>query len=266
MAIAIADDEELEPPTEPLETVLARQKTLANAVPLPEPPPARPSGVFTKTRYRFTSGVRAGEVVRVRDDEGNVVLTYRSFASVVGIIAALVSGIVFIAGLAATLFLVAEGAPLRGLIVLALTIAFAAGIAVLVPRTNVTIYDAAGHPSLTIDQRSAFPTAAYVVGTPEASELAILRRSFFARLGRNRWRITNEIDALDESFVHSVLRKLVGTFSRRFEANVMLRRHTYPIGTIHRRGALKDTLELTPDAMDSRVAVALATIIIGSEP
>jgi hypothetical protein len=75
-------------------------------VPLEPPPaPAIGSGPFAETRYRFTTGLRAGEVANIRGDDNRVLLSYRSFASVVGIVAALVSGIVTLAGVAAVLFL-----------------------------------------------------------------------------------------------------------------------------------------------------------------
>lgn len=212
------------------------------------------------------SGLRAGETALVRDDGGNVVLTYRSFASVVGIVAALVSGIVFVAGAAATLFLLAEGAPLRALAVLALTIAFSVSIALLMPRAHVTLYDSAGQPALTIEQRSAFPSASYVVGTPDNKELAILRHHFLARLGRNRWRVGADSDAVEESLSRAFTRKLLGKFSRRFEANIRIRRYGAPAGTIIRRGANKDALELVAGTIDPRIALALATVILGSEP
>src|SRR5438477_583076 len=57
---------------------------------MPSDPPAA-TGPFSKARFRFTSGVRAGEVVAIRDESGETLLTYRSFASVVGIVGLVVS-------------------------------------------------------------------------------------------------------------------------------------------------------------------------------
>ena len=71
----------------------------------PEETPLPSSGPFTKSRYRFTSGVRAGEVVSIRDEMGQTLFTYRSFASVVGVVGLVVSVIIAVTGAAAVLFL-----------------------------------------------------------------------------------------------------------------------------------------------------------------
>lgn len=233
----------------------------------PAAPPPQPA--FAKNRYRFTSGLRAGELARIRDEDGHPVLTYRSFASVVGIVAALVSGIVFVAGFAATAFLFSEEAPLRAILVFALTVAFTLGIAMLVPRIQVTLYDSE-QPALTISQNFVFPTASYVVATASGTTLATLRRSAFSRLGRNQWTIFADGhrmgQAVEESFRRSFLRKLLGKFNRRFDANVRIEYSGLDAGTIIRRGADADTLELHGDLLDRRVAIALATLILGAEP
>jgi hypothetical protein len=223
-------------------------------------------------RYRFTTGVRAGEVVHVRGDADEVLLTYRSFASVVGIVAALVSAIVALAGLAGVLFLVAEQSPLRAAAALVLTLVFSFFIAMLAPRTNVTLYDD-GHPALTISQSGTVPAAAYVVAAPNGAHLAELRKSFLARLGRNRWTIYQEGrflgEAMEDSFGGALTRKLFGKFSRRFETDVVISVGGMEVGRIHRRPDAReqvDVLALASDALDRRVAVALATLILGREP
>ena len=83
----------------------------------------------------------AGETVRIRDDEGNALFTYRSFASVIGIVAALMSSIVVVAGIAATLFLLAEHSALTAIAALVLSLFFAMVIVSLVPPINVTLLD-----------------------------------------------------------------------------------------------------------------------------
>lgn len=221
--------------------------------------------------YRFTTGLRVGEVASIRDESDKVVLTYRSFASVVGIVAALVCGIVLIAGVAGALFLFLEGSLLRAGLVLVLTIAFASFIGILVPRINVTLYDD-GNPALSISQRSVFPSALYVVSTPNGTNLAVLKKRFLSRLGRNRWTITQDGryvgDAVEDSFFGALLRKLLGKFSRKFETNVRLEYGGLDAGRIIRRpdaGGRVDVLEVR-SALDRRVAVALATLILGREP
>ena len=211
-------------------------------------------------------------MANIRGDDGQVLLSYRSFANVVGIVAALVSGIVTLAGLAAVLFLLAEHSPSRAFVALVLTLIFAFFIALLVPRINVTLYDE-HHPALTISQRTTHPGVSYVVATPNGATLAELRKTPFSRLGRHRWRIVQEgrllAEAVEESWGRAMVRKALGKFNRRFETNLRIEYGGLDAGRIIRRpdgnGAV-DTLELTSDALDRRVAVALATLVLGREP
>ncbi|HEV7765705.1 MAG TPA: hypothetical protein VGQ76_11935 [Thermoanaerobaculia bacterium] len=231
-----------------------------------------PLGPFAQTRYRFTTGLRAGEVANIRGEEGQVLLSYRSFASVVGVIAALVSGIVTVAGIAAVLFLFAENSPTRAVVALVLTLVFAFVIALLVPRINVTLYDE-HHPALTISQRSLHPGLSYVIAAPNGTNLGELRKGAFSRLGRHRWSIVQDgrvlAEATEESWSRAMLRKLLGKFSRRFETNFRITYGGLEAGRILRRPdeqGVMDVLELTNDALDRRVAVALAVVILGREP
>lgn len=270
---------EYEPPTEPIATALPPAPAPAApraAAPPPPPPPAPAAGParspFSGTLYRFTTGLRAGEVAGIRGEEGQVLLSYRSFASITGVIAALVSGIVALAGVAAVLLLFAEEAPFRAVMALLLTLAFSSVIALLVPRVNVTLYDE-HHPALTISQRTIFPAATFLVATPNGATLAELRKSPFSRLGRNRWTITQDGrflgDAKEGSFFGAIARKFLGKFNRRFETNIEIAYGGIVAGRIVRRpdGASPvDTLELTSDALDRRIAVALATLVLGREP
>lgn len=225
------------------------------------------AGPFAHDRFVFTTGLRSGEIATIRGGAGEVLLTYRSFAGITGVIAAFVTALVIIAGLAAVLLLWSQHAPLRAASALALTLLFAIVIALLVPRVNVTLFDN-DQPALTIVQRSPFPGTRYVVATPNGATLAELRRSALSRLGRNRWTIWQDGrflgDAIEESFFGALLRKALGKFSRRFETDIALRNGGIVVGRIPRRTA--DTLELTSDMLDRRVAVAVATLILGREP
>ena len=166
--------------------------------------------------------------------------------------------------MAATLFLVYQKAPLQTLLVLVLTLLFTFVITRLVPRISVTLYDD-GTPALTISQRA---NATYVVATPNGTILGRLRKSPFSFLGRTRWTISHDgrvlAEAIEESFGRAILRKLYGKFSRRFESNFSLRLPGLEMGRIVRRE--DDLLELTGDALDRRLAVALATIVFGRHP
>jgi len=216
------------------------------------------------------TGMPAGETVRIRDDEGNALFTYRSFASVIGIVAALVASIVIIAGVAATLFLAAEHNFMTGTVALALSLFFSLVIVALVPAINVTLFNDSS-PALTIAQksRSSFPSVSFAVVTPEGESLAVLRKSIFSRLGKNRWHIEGSGYAEEESLYRAVLRKIAGKFSRTYEANVIVRAHGREVARIIRRPdahADVDVLEITGDAIDPRVILALATLVLGSEP
>jgi hypothetical protein len=238
----------------------------------PHPATNVPAPTFAQSRYRFTSGLRAGEVAPIRGDQGQVVLSYRAFASVVGVIAALVTVIVALAGAAGTAFLLAEGSELRALAALVLTLAFTFCLSLLVPRIDVTLYDEQ-RPALTISQESAFPAAWFRVLTPEGVPIVQLRKSLLSRLARNRWRIFQEGrlvgEASEDSFAGALVRKVLGKFSRRFETNVIVRVGGIESGRIIRRPEANgqyDLLELPNEMLDRRVAVALATLILGREP
>lgn len=238
----------------------------------PTPAAVRPSMTFSQKTYRYTTGLRAGEVAAVRGDHGQVVLSYRAFAGIVGVIASLVTMIVALAGVAAVAFLIAEGALLRAAAAFALTFAFAYCISLLVPRIDVSLY-AEGAPALTISQRSVAPAASWVVTTPDGQELGVIRKSFLTRLGRNRWRIVQHGrwigDAIEESFTGALVRKVLGKFSRRFETNMIVRNGDVPTARIIRRperNGQYDLLEMTGDLLDTRVVIALATLVLGREP
>lgn len=214
-------------------------------------------------------GMPAGETVRIRDDDGNVLFTYRSFASVIGIVAALVASIVTVAGIAATLFLLAEHSVATALAALVLSLFFALVIVALVPPVNVTLFNDSS-PALTITQKSrtSFPSVTFAVVTPEGSPVGVLRKSIFSRLGRNRWSIDGVGYAIEESLTRALLRKLAGKFSRRYEANILV--YTpYEVARIIRRPDAHgdvNVLEVSGANADRRILVALATLVFGSEP
>lgn len=220
------------------------------------------------------TGMPAGETARIRDDSGQVLLTYRSFAGPIGIVASLVASIVVLTGIAATLFLVGEQHALSAAIALVLAIVFAVIIMALVPPVTVTLFDGTS-PMLTIAQRSrsAFPAVSFAVVTSDGEAVAGLRKGFFARFGKNRWLITDAAGrpighAVEESLGRAIARKIGGKFSRAFESDVLVTAYRKRAAVIVRRqshrGAV-DVLECTSD-VDRRVAVALAVLILGSEP
>lgn len=213
----------------------------------------------------------------IRNGDGQVLLTYRGFASIVTIVAALVAGIVLIAGVAATLFLFAEHHPGAAILALVLSFGFSSFIAALVPRTRVTLYEDET-PALLITQQSrvAFPRTSYAVKSADGTTIAILGRNILSRAGRNSWSIDSPADqrgsafAIEESFWRAIVRKFAGKFNRTQEANIRIYHQGVSSGVIVRRPdqtGEADYLDLASNAtIDRRVAVALATLVFGAEP
>lgn len=222
--------------------------------------------------------MRAGDTATIADSEGRPLLTYRSFATVVGVVAAFVAGIVLVAGLAATLLLMVQERPGAAASSLILTLAFATGIAALVPRIRVTLYDATSKPALKIVQQGhlLFAPARYSVRTPEGETLGVIRKGAFSRLLAHRWTITTAppekrvAHAAEESLARSLVRKVLGKFKRKYQTNIRIMQAGAQAGLIIRRPDDRgetDVLELQPgSALDRRVAVALATLVFGAEP
>ena len=236
---------------------------------------SRPPDSFIRSRFHFAAGIGPTETAQITDDEGRVLFTYRGFASVLGIVAGLIAAIVLIAGIAAAFFLLLErnGATAVGALVLSLF--FALIVVMLIPPTNVTLLTA-GASVLKIVQvsRSSAPAARGAIVSPEGRRLATLQKSILSRAGTNRWIINDERGrrigyAADESLRRAYLRKIAGKFDRDYEANVHIVIGKNRIATIHRRpdtDGFTDVLEMLGDGIDPRVVVAIATLILGSEP
>ncbi len=258
------------PETEPLDDAIGRRDTAPASGPAPD-------RTFASTRYQFDTGVRAGETATIRDANNEVVLSYRGFATIINIVAALVAGLVMVAGLAATLFLINEHQGGRAAAALLLSILFSLVIAALVPPIRVTIYQGA-IPVLHVIQtsRAAFPSMKFSVQTSDFTTIAHLRRSMVSRLARNTWSIDAPADqhgsgfAVEESFWRALVRKVAGKFSRAREANIRIYHQGLAAGLIVRRSDASgdaDYLDLAANStLDRRVAVALATLVFGAEP
>jgi hypothetical protein len=218
--------------------------------------------------------VRGGEKVAIRAEDGEALLSYRSFASVVGIVAIVVSVLVLVTGAAAVVFLMVEQRPLPAALALVLSAGFAILIAMLVPPVNVTLNQDVV-PVLLITQESnvSFPSVTFVVSTPERKVLARLRKRVWSRLSRNRWDILTATDdrpmgyAEEESLSRAFMRKIAGKFNARYQADVRIQYLERNVGWILRRanGEPPDTLTISGD-IDHRVALALAPLILGREP
>jgi hypothetical protein len=275
VANAVVEEASIEPPTEPLPDAasIPESKRTTEREPEPEKQP------FDRKRFHFMSGMPGGETAHIRDDGGEVLFAYRSFASIVPIVAALVSGIVAVAGLAAVVFLLAEKRVVYAILAMMLSAAFAVIIAMLVPPIKVTLFSGI-HPMVTVAQQSnlSFPVAPYIVATPDGHTLSRIRRSVFSRLGRNRWHILAASDdrpigaAIEESLAAALARKVAGKFDPRYEADLTIRYLGHYVGTIVRRPTAqgeRDFLDVARDekaTLDRRVAVALALLVLGAEP
>jgi hypothetical protein len=267
------------------ETVSAAEpgtEPIPDLPPLPPSPPASakpprlppPASVFARSHFQFQIGVPAGETAYIRGDDGDAVLSYRSFASVVSIIAALMSAVVLIAGAAGVIFLLLERRPLPAIAAMMLSVAFSAMIVMLIPATNVTIFEGST-PALTIAQQSgvSFPSVTWTITTPEGHAIAKVHKSFLSRLGRNRWLVesgTSRGEAIEESLGRALVRKVFGKFAAVYQSNLRITLDGDEVGWIIRRPDVlgrADVLDLHPAlTLDRRVAVALAVLVLGSEP
>lgn len=221
--------------------------------------------------------MRAGETATIRNANDEPLLAYRGFATIINIVAALVAGLVMVAGVAAMIFLISEHSWPRAVAALVLSLVFSLVIAALVPPIRVTIYQGA-IPVLHVVQtsRAAFPSMKFSVQTADFTTIAHLRRSMLSRLARNTWSIDAPADqhgsgfAVEESFWRALVRKFLGKFSRAREANIRIYHQGLAAGLIVRRPDATgetDYLDLHANGtLDRRVAVALATLVFGAEP
>jgi hypothetical protein len=250
--------------------------------PAAAPAIALPDARYMHDRYRIAGGVPFGEPASITDEEGHALFHYSSFSSITGIVAALVTGIVIVAGIGASAFLLSEKLWIAAAIALALSGAFAAIIAMLVPQTEVTVFEDAAmtQPAFTMHQatRYTFPAVEFAVRAAGGRDIGHLRMSSFSRLAKHHWHIldrdgTTEIgDAVEESLPRAVVRKFLGKFSAQYESNLRIRAGWSDAGWIVRRPSeLTEArvLDVTLDAgkeLDRRLALALALLVIAAEP
>jgi hypothetical protein len=158
-----------------------------------------------------------------------------------------------------------------------LSAAFSAMIIMLIPGTHVTIFEGAA-PAITVAQQSSvsFPRVTYAVGSGDGKPVAQIAKSFFSRFGRNRWELLDPNDflargeAIEESLGRALVRKLFGKFAPSYQSNIRITWNGEEAGWIIRRPGANghaDLLDLHPaTTLDRRTAVALAVLVLGSEP
>jgi hypothetical protein len=238
-----------------------------NTEPLPDPsgepvvaPPPRPETAFDRAAYVIPAAARNGEAAYIRGDDGTTLFGFRGFASVVGIVAAVTSAIVLIAGAASVIILALDARPLPAVFAALLTAAFSVIISMLVPATRVTVYEGTT-PAFGIVQQSSLsvPSVTFAVVGRDGRTIARLASSALSRLGRRRWRIL----AADAD-------RPLGDAVRRFgfQTNYRIRYQGAEVGQITRKGD-SGTLDLSADparTLDRRVALAVAMVVLGMEP
>lgn len=186
------------------------------------------------------------------------------------------AGVVLLAGMAATLFLVAEGRETAAAAAAALSLIFSGVIAGMVPPVRVTLFNGE-RPVLAIRQRSrfTFPFATYAVSAGD-SDIALVRSGVLSRLARSRWSFASPANgprngyAIEESLANAFTRKALGKFDRKFQSNLVIRFEGDIAAHIVRRpdenGSFDYLLITAETDLDHRVAVAIATLVFGSEP
>ena len=235
--------------------------------PLPEPsgepviaPPPRVETAFDRARFVIPVAARNGEAAYIRGDDGTTLFGFRGFASVVGIVAAVTSAIVLVAGAASMIILALDARPLPAVFAALLTAAFSVIIAMLVPPTRVTVYEATT-PAFGIVQQSSlsFPSVTFAVVGRDGRTIARLANSALSRVGRRRWRI---LAAEANRTLGYAVRKIG------FKSDYRIRFQGYDVGRITREGD-HGILDLSADparTLDRRVALAVAMVVLGMEP
>ncbi len=139
----------------------------------------------------------------------------------------------------------------------------------LVPATRVTVYEGTT-PAFGIVQQSSlsFPSVTFAVVGRDGRTIARLSNTVMSRLGRRRWRIlAADADrslgyAVEESFAGALLRKFG------FKSNYSIRYQGEDAGRILREDS-DGILDLSADparTLDRRVALAIAMVVLGTEP
>jgi hypothetical protein len=111
---------------------------------------------------------------------------------------------------------------------------------------------------------------------PDGKPIARIVKSFFSRFGRNRWllrsadHVSSRGMAVEESLGRALLRKALGKFAPSYQSNLRITWNGEEAGWIIRRPDAvghADMLDLAAaSTLDRRVAVALAVLVLGSEP
>jgi hypothetical protein len=144
------------------------------------------------------------------------------------------------------------------------------------PRRHVTVYrdDSRGVPLLRVlqDQRIAVMVRTYTITLSDGTVLARLRKNYAHNLVRKRWSIETPdhrqvAEAIEESVILSLLRRVLGPFFGLLRTNFLFQRPDGEVlGEFNRKFTLLDryVLDLTADAdrvFDRRLALATGVML-----
>lgn len=252
----------------------------------PEPSPAHsptPQATgehFSQGLYVLDVSVPYGERSTVRDEDGKPLFYYRRPVNLIGFVAGLVAGFIFLAGLASTIFLAIDRRIIPAALALVLTAIFFTIVLLLVPRRHIYLYRDESMTSVALmlwqETRLSFPILRFTARVPDGTMIGCFTKSAFSSLGRHRWAIFDRMGvarighAVEDSFSRAMIRKVLGSFFGMLRTNFLLFMNGQQVGVIDRRTTPLDRyfLDLRGEGgeqVDRRVALALAVLIDGLE-
>lgn len=243
--------------------------------PLPSSEESRQEDPFRLTRYLIDVAAPDRDRATVRNEAEQPLFYFRRHTDLVGCVAAVMAGIVVVAGAAASVILVSESSVFPALLAVALMVAFAAVILWLVPRKHFYIYDdpAMKHVALLAWQESrfSFPSLRYSARLGDGTVLAGFERRASSRLGRHRWWIYDRHgspvgSATESSLVRAFFHNFLGSLFGIFRSDFRIVANGRPVGVVRLDAGPLDRriLDLNEDphaTFDRRIALVLAVII-----
>lgn len=244
------------------------------------PPSQSTEDLFRQGLYVLDVSVPYGEQSTVRDEDGEPLFYYRRPVNLVGFVAGLVAGFIFLAGLASTIFLTIDRRIIPAALALVLTAVFFTIVLLLVPRRHIYLYKDESMTSVALmlwqETRLSFPILRFTARAPDGTMIGCFTKSAFSSLGRHRWAIFDRMGvarighAVEDSFWRAMVRKVLGSFFGMLRTNFLLFMNGQQVGVIDRRTTPLDRyfLDLRGEGgeqVDRRVALALAVLIDGLE-
>jgi pSer/pThr/pTyr-binding forkhead associated (FHA) protein len=224
-------------------------------------------------RFDVEADVPWGEIVAVRDQASGTCFHYRRSFSVVAIVAAIVASLVLFAGSIVAAFLAVEKHQLLAGVAVALTLLFAVGILLLVPKRHVHIFgdEALSQLVLAISEESVFglPIVTFRVRLADGSTVGYLTKNALLNLVRGRWDFLDHDrrrvgSALEQGVGRPLLRKFLGDFFGLLTTDyAVLLTNGARSGAYYRRQppGTPRRIELPSSRPDPRLALAFALLV-----